>query len=157
MKSKVRGVFIITVLHISATPIAFSVDKDSFYSSLSSKNMELINTQLGHVTSLSSPDKEAFEGTLLIKKSELVTDKKEKLNLFKNGRTKLESSISKNPQSCEYRFLRLIMQENTPEVLGYKKNIKEDCNFIKEQYNHQSERLKKQIVEYSKSSKNLEL
>jgi hypothetical protein len=49
-----------------------------------------------------------------------------KFKYFVKGKESLEQAIKKDPRNIEYRFLRLSVQLNTPEFLGYNSNIKED-------------------------------
>ena len=65
-----------------------------------------------------------------MKKSGLVIKAKDKLNLFKSGRSKLESSISKEPGSIEYRFLRLNIQEYASKIVKYPNELEEDSKLI---------------------------
>ncbi|WP_118196501.1 hypothetical protein [Albibacterium indicum] len=69
-----------------------------------------------------------------------------KLNTFKEGKKNIEQAIKKEPANVELRFIRLSVQKNAPSFLGYKSNINEDTEFIKEN-RHQigSEILKKNI------------
>lgn len=69
-----------------------------------------------------------------------------KLNTFKEGKKNIEQAIKKEPTNVELRFIRLSVQKNAPSFLGYKSNINEDTEFIKENH-HQigSEILRKNI------------
>lgn len=69
-----------------------------------------------------------------------------KLGTFKEGKKNIEQAIKKEPDNVELRFIRLSVQKNAPSFLGYKSNINEDTEFIKEN-RHQigSEILKKNI------------
>ena len=49
-----------------------------------------------------------------------------KFKYFVKGKESLEQAINKDPQNIEFRFLRLSVQLNTPEFLGYYSNINED-------------------------------
>ncbi len=134
-----------------------SFDRKLFYESLMSDEIKRIDQQLENIKTLPPIDKEAFEGALLMKKAGLINNKKEKLNLFKSGKNNLETAISKDPENCEYRFLRLIIQENAPKILEYTNHITEDCNLIKLKYKNTPEILKKNILNYSRNSLNLRL
>lgn len=54
-----------------------------------------------------------------------------KLNTFKEGKKNIEEAIKKEPDNVELRFIRLSVQKNAPSFLGYKSNITEDIQFIK--------------------------
>ncbi|XRE43647.1 hypothetical protein ACIVBQ_001851 [Tenacibaculum discolor] len=56
-----------------------------------------------------------------------------KLKVFNTEKHKLETLISKNPNNIHLRYVRLVIQENTPSILGYKSSIKKDKQFLKEE------------------------
>ena len=53
-----------------------------------------------------------------------------KFKLFNHYSKKLNLIINKNPLQIEIRFLRYLIQLNSPDFLFYNKNIEEDYNFI---------------------------
>jgi hypothetical protein len=55
-----------------------------------------------------------------------------KLNAFKEGKGILEAAITADYRSAELRFLRISIQSNLPSYLGYKLNIEEDKQYLKE-------------------------
>ncbi len=54
-----------------------------------------------------------------------------KFNTFNKGKKNIEKAIKNEPDNVELRFIRLSVQKNAPSFLGYKSNIKEDIQFIK--------------------------
>lgn len=54
-----------------------------------------------------------------------------KLKTFNKGKKNIEQAIKKEPDNVELRFIRLSVQKNAPNFLGYHYNIKEDIQFIK--------------------------
>ena len=80
-----------------------------------------------------------------------------KLKLFKQGRKLLEASIKEDPDNAEYRFLRLIIQEHAPGVLGYKYDLEKDSEYIRKSYKSLPDELQHTIADYSKKSKALKL
>lgn len=54
----------------------------------------------------------------------------EKLNTFKKGKENLEKAIVLQADNIEIRFLRLSIQQNSPKILGYFRNLEEDENYI---------------------------
>jgi hypothetical protein len=128
------------------------IDKPAFYKTLASGNTAAIDNQLSMLQQSAIPEKNAYEGTLLMKKAQLVSNPKEKLSLFKSGRTKLESSISFNKENTEYRFLRLIIQEHAPKIVRYRKNLEEDSQVIRSNFKTLSLELQQVITDYSKKS-----
>jgi hypothetical protein len=128
-------------------------DKSVFYTVMASGNANEIDAQLNIVKGSLMPEKEAYEGALLMRKSGLVTKAKDKLSLFKSGRSKLESSISKDSDNTEYRFLRLIIQEHAPKIVKYRNKLEEDSQLIHANFKNLSKFLQQQIIDYSKKSK----
>ncbi|MBS1667706.1 MAG: hypothetical protein JST58_10045 [Bacteroidetes bacterium] len=132
---------------------AQAFDKATFYASMRSNDLVEINAQLKHIENSSLPDKDAFLGALLMKKAELVTGGANKLNLFKSGRKKLESSIRKENANAEFRFLRLMIQEHAPSILHYQNELENDMLLIKKNYANLPIVVQQAINHYSKESK----
>jgi hypothetical protein len=107
---------------------------------------------LNIIKGMSLVEKEAYEGALLMKKAGLVANAKEKLSLFKSGRSKLESAISKNTDNTEYRFLRVVIQEHAPRIVKYKNELEEDAKLIRNNFKNLSAFLQQVINDYSKKS-----
>ncbi|MBS1917374.1 MAG: hypothetical protein JST87_13935 [Bacteroidetes bacterium] len=130
-----------------------SFDKSFFYNVLASEDLSKINAQLQAVQKASFPEKQAFEGTLLMKKAAIVPTPGQKLNLFKSGHKKLEASINLDTKNAEFRFLRLVIQENAPKFLNYHNNITEDAAFVRNAYKTLPNVVQNAIKNYSKKSK----
>src|ERR1700736_1374516 len=77
-------------------------DKPAFYRVLASGDVDKINAELTGIGASSIPEKEAYEGVLLMKKAGLVTKPADKLKFFKAGRIKLETSLAKDSSNGEY-------------------------------------------------------
>lgn len=75
-----------------------------------------------------------------------------KYEYFSNGTKKIESSLSKFPDSIEIRFLRFTIQNAAPSLLFYNKNIAEDkqkiLNFLNNTVSNDVE-LKQAILAYA--------
>lgn len=128
--------------------------KADFYSAFASSSTTKIDQALAQVnnnTTLSH----AYKGALLMKKAGLLKHKKEQLETFKEGRALLEASISRDPQNVEFRFMRIAIQEKAPRILGYNKNIDEDTQLLKKEFQHLDKNVKSSILEYAKTSKAL--
>ena len=68
---------------------------------------------------------------------------------FKEGIEWIEFAIKKEPLNIEIRFVRLSIQQNSPKLLGYNKNIKGDKNFILKNFKAiKSNKLKKYLRSY---------
>ncbi|MEJ0102320.1 MAG: hypothetical protein WDO19_07125 [Bacteroidota bacterium] len=135
---------------------AQSFNRKEFYSVMASGTVETVNEQINLLKNsppIPLTDKEAFEGALLMKKAGLVSGAGKKLNLFKNGHRKLEAAIKKDGENAEYRFLRLMIQEHAPGILGYKDDLKKDSAYIRQSYKKLPAEVQEAIINYSKISK----
>jgi hypothetical protein len=147
------------ILICSADALAQAGTKDSFrshyYQVLNSSDLQSIDFQLDNIIGKPVNDSLAFSGALLMKKAGLMKSPGEKLSTFKDGRSRLEQSIKNDSSNIEYRFLRLIIQENAPSIMRYYINMEEDKNFILQKFSQVNSLLKREIVKYSSSSKSL--
>lgn len=158
MLSKYSGSYMIILLFVfqltaqvsNATGAAASPE---VYNALQSNDTVQINRQLRTLENAAMPQKEAYAGALQMKLSGLVKSGMEKLKIFKSGRMKLENSIKRDSLNAEYRFLRLIIQENTPDFMNYHSKLKEDAKFVRESFAKLNHQLQQAIVDYSKRSK----
>ena len=132
-------------------------DKTAFYSAMAASDVTLVNNQLNVVRAATVNEKEGYEGALLMKKAGLVTNAKEKLNLFKAGRSKLEAAIKKDKDNTEFNFLRLIIQEHAPKIVDYRNNINADILSIRSGFKSLSPVVQQAINDYTKKSKVLKL
>ena len=130
-------------------------DKQAFYNAVRSESVKTIDEQITAVQSSGLKDKDAFEGTLLMKKAGLVTGAENKLNLFKDGRIKLEAAIKNDNSNTEYRFMRLIIQEHAPKIVKYRDELTADAAFIEKNFRNLSPELQHIIIDYSKQSTTL--
>ena len=53
-----------------------------------------------------------------------------KLKIFNKAKKKLNVLIDTNPKNIDLRYIRLLLQERTPSILGYKDTIEEDKLFL---------------------------
>jgi hypothetical protein len=116
--------FYIYTLHPANTIcVVQNFSRPAFYSILASGKLEEINEELTLLSDVAVPEKEAYEGTLLMRKAGLVKIPHEKLKFFKKGRIKLETALLTDNKNCEYHFLRLIIQEHAPKIVKYSSHI----------------------------------
>ena len=130
-------------------------DKSSFYSVMASENVKDVNNELRIVAATSIPEKEAYEGSLLMKKAGLLTKPADKLKFFRSGGIKLESALIKDSTNGEYHFLRLTIQEHAPRVVKYFKDLEKDRHYIQVTFKDLSPAVQKAILDYCKHSKTL--
>lgn len=145
--------FILSGMAVQERRILQTFDKASFYNVMASGNLEDINGELTIVAAASIPEKEAYEGALLMKKAGILTKPADKLKLFKSGYIKLESALKKDSTNTEYHFLRLTIQEHAPRTVKYFKDLEKDSHYIQITFKDLSPVIQKVIIEYSKTSK----
>ena len=133
-----------------------SFDKTAYYAVLRVGKMDDVNQELDKLNTTTITEKEAYTGTLLMRKAGLVKLPSEKLKLFKKGRIALETELQKDSDNGEYHFLRLIIQEHAPKIVKYKKEIEADKQTIIKSYKHLSPAVQQAILDYSKNSKILQ-
>ena len=156
---KTRLTFTLLVL-ISVNFFSYSktsFDKAAFYTAISNNSLEKVNDQIKILEESSIAEKVGYEGALLMKKAGLVASLLHKLNLFKEGHEKLEEAIREDPANTEFRFLRLIIQENAPSILNYNNEMEKDITHIKNTFGSLPTLVQKVIVDYSKESKILNI
>lgn len=134
-----------------ATPYQ-GFDRAAYYKIIKDGTIEEINKELGNLDGLPARDKQAYEGTLLMKKAGLLKKPKEKLDNFKQGRIKLETALHEDNANAEYRFLRLIIQEHAPKITKYRAQLTEDSEYIKKNFSSLAPALQDIIKDYSKTS-----
>jgi hypothetical protein len=148
---------IISILLVSFTLVSFStIDKSSFYEAFESNSQSAIEKNIAQLQKeKQSTARDAYIGALTMKQSQFKEIPKEKLSFFKKGKAMLEAAIQKFPKNGEYRFLRLVIQENTPKILKYKLNIDEDVKIVINTYKSQDAAVKKSIKKYAEKSEHL--
>jgi hypothetical protein len=135
-----------------------SFNRSAFYKAMQGNNKEMINAQLTELKSLEPKNAQnAFLGAMNMKKASMGGSPMAKLHIFKEGHKMLESAILQDPANVEFRFLRLLIQENAPGVLGYKNNEETDSEIIRKSYKSLPSDLQHVIADYNKKSKFLKL
>ncbi len=126
------------------------INKDAFFNAMAGNSVPVMEQQLKALKNISTAEKEAFEGAMQMRRSATIAVPAKRLSLFRQGHKKLETAIAQSPENTEYRFLRLMVQENAPRSLGYNKNIHEDSRFIKDNYRSLSAITRQHVTAYSR-------
>ncbi len=142
-----------TVNHQPSTDL----NRAAFYKAMESDSKTLVDAQISELNSAPDDVKNAFLGAMYMRKAGIGGNPASKLKLFKLGHKLLEGAIAKDPKNTEFRFLRLIIQENAPGVLGYKNDEQKDSEIIRNSYYSLPDDLQKAIANYNKKSKVLKL
>lgn len=146
--------FIISILTI----ITVNFSKTEFFKTMESGNQESIIALEKKIKGLAvSDDQQAYLGAIGMKTAEFQKSAGDKLKKFKDGKVLLEKAIQTHPNNVEYRFLRLMIQENAPRILKYNTNIKEDVALIKENISKVPKEIKTALTNYSGVSENLKI
>ena len=134
------------------------INRPAFYKALEENNKELVNAQLKELeTAPPGIIRDAFMGTMLMKKAGFGAPPALRLKIFKQGRKMLETAIREKPDNAEFRFLRLIVQEHAPGALGYRNDIQGDSEYIRKSYKSLPDEVQHAIANYNKKSKYLKL
>ncbi len=145
-----------TIYHPPSTIVGYDeINRQPFYKAMQEDNKDLVNAELTEVKKADSALQEAFTGALLMKKAGLGGSPTTKLSLFKQGHKMLEAAIRKDSANAEFRFLRLMIQEHAPGILGYKNDLEKDSLYIKKMYKSLPVEVQRAIAGYSKKSKYL--
>lgn len=143
---------------IYAVIIAASFSKSDYFRVIQGNDVISMDKMLLKITEASvASEKNAYLGALKMKRAGFESTASKKLEMFKQGKLLLESAISKNPSNTEFRFLRLMIQENAPKILKYNMNLDEDCQFIAKNYQTLNADLKQEMMQYARSSVHLKL
>ena len=158
MKNKIAGLyfFILAVAIFSHFAVSAqagaSPDRKAFYAALAGKDLAKLDEQLAIIKAGNSDNKEGYEGAILMRKAGLISGAAKKLKTFKAGKALLEAAIAKNSTNAELRFLRLLIQENAPDIVKYKGDTAKDREVIIQSYKNLPAALQSAIVAYSKKS-----
>ncbi len=156
MKIKIFTVFFV-LLAFGKVSLACGFKQDfdrlAFYNVIKEGSIDDINKELLVIDASSIPEKDAYKGTLLMKKAGLVKRPKDKLSFFKEGRIKLETELHNNSSNAEYHFLRLIIQEHAPKITKYRAQLQDDAEYIRKNYKSLSAAVQQVVTDYSKTSK----
>ncbi len=133
-----------------------AIQREKVYQALSGDSAELLTEAFDNLSD-NQPVHLAYKGALLMRKAAFASTPQQRLEYFNKGREILEKEITKYPDNVELRFLRLMIQENSPRMLGYNTNISNDIVFIEMHYKTAERDLRKEIERYAKKSKILNL
>ena len=146
-------VFMLFGAQSQAKTESFNFDRENFYTIIKGGNKAEIDREIDIVTSSAVSEKQAYEGFLLMRKAGAVAVPALKLRYFKQGYIKLETAIANDKDNVEYRFLRLIIQENAPKIVHYHKDTEADKQMIIKSFKSLSPVVQQAVVDYSRTSK----
>ena len=131
-------------------------DKAVFYKVIENGKLDAVEEQMKIILSAGGINKDAYSGALIMKKAGLVKGPSKKLSVFKEGHKKLEAAIKADAANIEWHFLRLIIQEHAPKILGYRDDIKKDAELVHTNFKKLSPELQAAVLDYRKQSDTLQ-
>ncbi|TAH25506.1 MAG: hypothetical protein EAZ07_06905 [Cytophagales bacterium] len=148
------------ILVFSSFSIEYSItqkdfDRKSYYKYLGSEDVQGIIAQINLLKS--DATNKGFVAALKMKKAGLSGGVFEKLSLFREGSTELDSEIEAHPSHTELRLLRLMVQEQAPRILNYNDDIATDAKNIKTNYKLLPSETLKVLLKYCNKSKALKV
>jgi len=96
------------------------------------KTQESEEEFLNKYGSSAEPSVLAYVCALEMKQAEYSFNPMTKLKIFNQSKNKLDSLIDLNPSNVHLRYIRFVLQEKAPSLLGYKDNIEQDKKFLKQ-------------------------
>jgi hypothetical protein len=160
MKTVVLCAFPLVLIIIAATVLVSGTlpefDRSAYYKVMEAGKIESIDQQIKIIETTGGINPDAYTGALLMRKAGMVKGLSKKLNTFKKGHNKLEAAIKTDNSNAEFRFLRLIIQETAPKMLGYHTDIDEDAKIIQSSFVNLSPEVKNAVLNYRKRSKALQ-
>lgn len=144
-------------LHCGSAAIVTAQSNETtlYYAALASKELAVLDEQLSILNKSNPKVKAAYEGALRMKRAGLLKGPANKLKEFKAGKEQLEKEISAHPGNAEFRFLRIMIQENAPKILGYHDDVEADLKILQQQFTSLPAPLQTVILDYSKTSRTI--
>lgn len=124
--------FLLFFLNISLFLNVSSLDTPRFveeFHAVSSKNEEL--SFIKKYENDQNNDVKAYVVSLKMKQAKYTFFPWSKLSVFNREKKTLNKLIKTNPNNVHLRYVRLVIQEKAPKILGYNKHVKEDKLFLK--------------------------
>ena len=128
-----------------------AIDRKSYYKTLSGEDLAAIDAQIA--VCKKHKDGKGYEAALVMRKAGVVSGIGQKYTLFKDGSKAMEAAIKAEPNNTELRFLRLMIQEQAPSLLGYSSKIDEDSKMVIKNFKDLPTETQHAVAGYSKKSK----
>jgi len=89
---------------------------------------------------------QAYVCAVTMKQAAYTMNPISKLKIFNNSKRRIDLLIKEHPDNIDLRYVRLLLQEETPSILGYNEYIEEDKEFLIKKF--QSESVSKDLKAY---------
>ncbi|MEO7174688.1 MAG: hypothetical protein ABIV51_02605 [Saprospiraceae bacterium] len=150
---RIALVFAFGLLGLNIMSAQSQIERAKIYVALSGNNVSAISAQLASLAKIKGSPSQAFTGALEMRKAGLLKLPIDRLKLFKLGNRKLEAEIKDDVENAEFRFLRLIIQEQAPAILGYKDDLEKDKDYLRSHYKNLPSATIQAILNYCTQSK----
>lgn len=142
---------------ITAVLLFFQSGLESLRESYAKANLSNSNTEafINTAEKTSGSDAVILGYKAAAKIMEAKITKQNRKALVKAGATSLETLVKNNPNNIELRVIRMSVQENIPKIVGYRGSLKEDKNFILNNYSKQNGTLKSYVKRFAAQSKTM--
>ena len=147
--------FIIVVFILFIEGSSGKVTRSEFYPVFEGKSKISMENMVAKLEK--KPEQKAYLGAIKMKLSGLNKNASSKLKMFKEGRYLLETEIETLPNNIEWRFLRLIIQENAPKIVKYNGQLKSDAEFIESNFGSAEKDLQNIMKNYASQSETLSI
>jgi hypothetical protein len=144
--------FVVATNVCVAQPIRNPIVPMQFYGALATDDTTQLFKMLDDLKYAATNQELAYKGTLLMKKASTIRSPKG-LSVFNQGKKMLDNIILKEKENPEFRFLRLVIQENCPKQLNYHSNLKTDAALLKKKFNELGPQVQGAVQDYSNNSK----
>jgi transposase-like protein len=122
---------------------------------LSQENATFLHDKLENITKSDEKVLVAYKGAVTSMTAKYEKNVKLKKEVFEVGVNLLEFAITSDPDNIEIRFVRMSVQQNSPKILNYHKEVDEDKKYILNNFNQITEpELSSYIKDYILSSNN---
>ena len=126
--SLMRKIWFVMAIVISSAAYSLAEIRDDFHRAAPDK--EHLLAVICKSSSIKSSISLAYQGLCEAMMADHLILPTSKLQTFKKGKTKVEEAISKQPENCELRYIRLLIQLNTPKFVNYHKQIPDDLEYF---------------------------
>lgn len=132
---KLLGIFVFITFAIAVH--ANSLDEIRSKFRLAVENPEVTESLSTQLRRIQNPDALtlAYIASLDALKAKHNWNPTQKLAFMDSFENKITKAVNAMPNNIEIRFLRYSIQSNTPSILGYSKNVKEDRQIILAAFN----------------------
>jgi hypothetical protein len=130
-----KVIFCIFVVLTSLTSTASDFEKvplsTSFFEASANLNRRSDFHDFLESRTVNSATNRAYLGAAKALMAEVVSNPYSKLSYFNDGKELIDEAINMDPKNAELRYLRFMIQQNTPDFLNYSDDINVDFAILK--------------------------